>query len=133
MDKLFYIIYNSYYKHGKYKNDIPPLTVFGIFCIATFSVIIGIVYSFYLINDPTYFRTHKAPGKGIFFAVAVIITYASFYNNKRYKLIYNRFKDVSKYDSLTYRFIAFVIMFLFIISSMIFMLVYNKIYFGEWV
>lgn len=31
LDRLFFIIYNSYFKDGTYKNDIPPLTAGGIF------------------------------------------------------------------------------------------------------
>ena len=61
--KLFYIIYNAYYKHGEYKNDIPPLTVGGIFLGCFFSlgllsyVILGwgnpIYYKVPKINKPT--------------------------------------------------------------------------------
>jgi len=133
IDRLFYIVYNSYYKHGKYKNDIPPLTVFGIFCVATFSILISIAYAIYLLKDPTYFRTHRAPSKTIYFISAALITYLLFYYKKRYKSIYDKFKDIEHYDTFKGKFIAFFIMVLIIISPIVFMLIYNKLYFGAWV
>jgi len=42
INKLFYIIYNSYYKHGQYKNDMPSLTVGGIFLGCFFGIGISI-------------------------------------------------------------------------------------------
>lgn len=133
MDRLFYIIYNTYYKHGEYKNDIPPLTVFGIFCVAICSVGICIIFGYHLIQDPLYFR-HKrqSGGNGFWFLCSVVITYFTFYHNKRYRIIYDKFKDIHQFDNLTYRVTAFVFMILLIFSPIIFGLIYNKLYFGEW-
>lgn len=132
MNKLFYIIYNSYYKHGKYKNDIPPLTVFGIFCVAIFSILNTVADVIYLIKDPTYFRTHTAPSPTVYFFISIIVTLLLFYRNKKYKKIYNKYKNVEKYDKIEIRIIAFSIIVMLIIFPILFALVYNKFYFGSW-
>lgn len=43
MDKLFFVIFNSYYKDKQFKYDNPPLTVGGLF----FGMFFGIYVSFY--------------------------------------------------------------------------------------
>jgi len=120
IDRLFYIIYNSYYKHGKYQNDIPPLTVFGIFCMGLLSLIFTIFLCVYHLKDPYYFRHNpQPPGQGVIFIISIIITYFAFYYKKRYKEIYNKFKDISSYDTKHARFLAFSFMILLILSPLI--------------
>lgn len=134
MDKIFYIIYNSYYKHGKYKNDIPPLTVFGIFCVSICSIGILVDFAYHLMEDPLYYRNKKQNGGvGVWFLCSVLITYFTFYHNKRYKSIYEKFKDFPQYDNMRYKIIAFTFMILLILSPIIFGLIYNKLQFGNWV
>jgi len=58
INKLFYIIYNTYYKHGNYKNDIPPLTVFGIFYTAIVSTCFSMITGIAMVNDPIFFNQH---------------------------------------------------------------------------
>ena len=132
IDRLFYIIYNSYYKHGNFKNDIPPLTVFGLFCMALFSITLCFVYAFYLISDPTYFRHNPPLGKSIYFIASIVLTYLGFYRKKRYKTIYDRFKHIQSYDQLPVKILAFTIVLLVIISPIVGAFVFNRIYFGEW-
>jgi len=131
-DKLFYIIYNSYYKHGKFHNDIPPLTVFGIFCVAANSIIMTLVSIAYLYGDPLYLRNNHLPNKGLYFLTSIVFTYFTFYHNKRYQKIYKKHSKNKAYDELYSKVIAFSIMVLFIITPFIFILFYNKLYFGSW-
>jgi hypothetical protein len=132
IDRLFYIIYNTYYKHGNFKNDIPPLTVFGLFCMALFSVTLCFVYAFYLIGDPTYFRHNPPIGTGIYFIASIVLTYLLFYRNKRYETIYNRYKHIQTYDQWSVKIMAFAFVFLLIFSTFLGLLIFNKIYFGNW-
>ena len=52
MNKLFYIIYNAYYKHGEYKNDNPSLTVGGMFSVFYYSITYSSFIIFHLIKNP---------------------------------------------------------------------------------
>ena len=132
MDRLFYIIYNSYYKHGKYKNDIPPLTVFGIFCIAVLSLATTIIYNIYLFNDPWYFRNNRFPtGFTWLFGLSVVLTYFMFYYRRRYKRIYEKYKLVSKYDKLPVKVIAFCLMVLLICLPVIEAILFNRLYLDQ--
>lgn len=132
IDKLFYIIYNSYYKHGKFHNDSPPLTVFGIFCIATNSLLMMSVSSVYQYNDPLYLRKNHLPNRGIWLIISVALVYFTFYHNKRYQKIYEKYSHNLAYDALLQKVIAFTTMVLLIATPFIFALIYNKLYFGSW-
>jgi len=131
-DKLFYIIYNSYYKHGKFQNDNTPLTVFGIFCIATNSLIMTLVSSVYLYGDPLYLRKNHLPHRGIYLITSIVLTYFAYYHKKRYQHIYERYSQNKTYDALYSKVAAFSAMVLLIVTPFIFALLYNKLYFGSW-
>jgi len=133
MDRLFYIVFNSYYKHGTYKNDIPPLTVFGIFCIAIFSNLLLLRDVILLLNDPMYFRTHKASGIIPYLIASAIITYFTFYYRKRYVKIYERYCHITLYNGILAKMIAFTLMIFLISLPILFALLYNKFYFGNWI
>ncbi len=134
IDKLFYIIYNKYYKHGEYKNDNPPLTVFGLFFIAT----LCLVYLAYLVPkvtvDPTAYEQHRlrAP-HNVIFILGLTITYFSFYYQQRYKRIYEKYKEDTRLDSISVRVTAFVIIYLAILSPFIFIILWIRIHQGMWI
>ncbi len=131
INKLFYIIYNTYYKHGNYKNDIPPLTVFGIFYTAIVSTCFSMITGIAMVNDPIFFNQHLPKIiMPLLLITSVAITYFSFYYKKRYKLIYNKYKDNLNYDSLFSKILAFTIIVILIISPFIIVLIRNKMYFG---
>jgi len=133
MDRLFYIVFNSYYKHGTYKNDIPPLTVFGIFCIAIFSNLLLLRDVILLLNDPMYFRTHKASSIIPYLIASAIITYFTFYYKKRYVKIYERYCHITLYSGILAKIIAFATIIFLISLPVLFALLYNKFYFGNWI
>lgn len=135
INKLFYIIYNSYYKHGEYKNDIPSLTVGGIFLGCFFSISFLIVIIIGLIDDPLHYRLPKL-SKPILFLITIllgIIVYFVFYHKKKYKKIYETYKKDVFLNSQFAKYLGFTISFIIIISPLILGLVRNKIFFGYWV
>jgi hypothetical protein len=133
IDKLFYIIYNSYYKHGSYKNDTPPLTVFGIFTIAFFSVwglIVDIIH--WSIDKNFYIKRTPHLDHRWYILGGALITYFLFYYNKRYKDIYLKYKDNKALDSRFVRILGFVIVIFFIFVQIIVVIVYEKFRRGDW-
>ena len=134
IDRLFYIIYNKYYKHGEYKNDIPPLTVFGLFLAAITALLLLMYIIIKLAIDPTSYQQHRVKFPfGLIFIIGLLITYFSFYYRQRYKIIYEKYKDNLNYDSLQIRIFAFVIVYLTIFSPFIYGVLWIRIYQGMWV
>ena len=132
IDKIFYIIYNSYYKHGEYKNDIPPLTVFGIFFYSIYSIImLTVTFIDFIFDSKTYF----SHGNQTFFKFVMcgLITFFAFYYRKRYQAIYNRYKDNGFYNSKKAKFLAFTFIILVCLSPMIFAILSVRIKQGVWV
>lgn len=134
MNKLFYIIYNSYYKHGKYKKDNPPLTVWGIFLVFFFSFSYSIAIIIGWIN-PLYYRLPKI-NKPMMLLVTVFfgtIVYFLFYHNKRYHKIYETYKDDVFLNSIIAKYLGFFIAFFIILSPIFLGLIRNKIFLGHWI
>ncbi len=95
INKLFYIIYNSYYKHGEYKNDTPSLTVGGIFLVFFFSIGYSGLIIIKLLNDPFFLYLPKLskPILILFTILFGIIVFFMFYHNKWYQEIYLTYKE----------------------------------------
>jgi hypothetical protein len=135
MNKLFYIIYNAYYKHGEYKNDIPSLTVGGIFSIFFFSIGYSSLIIIKLINDPFFLHLPKL-SKPIMSLITIlfgIIVYFIFYYGKKYQKIYETYKEDVFLNSKLAKGLGFFFVFLIILSPLIIGLIRNKIYFSYWV
>lgn len=135
MNKLFYIVYNSYYKHGQFKNDIPSLTVAGIFAIMFFSLILfGLFIIGWIYPEYAYAKISKS-NKSIHHFIAIfccLVTYFAFYYNKRYIKIYQTYKDSEFLNSSTAKFQAFLFIVLVILSPIILALIQNKVTLGHW-
>jgi glucan phosphoethanolaminetransferase (alkaline phosphatase superfamily) len=100
---VFYHIFVRYYKNGKYKNDIPWLTV---------SVLVGVCSYFYFLNvillGYFFFISKNAPllenfrtaiiGGGFVF---VIINYFWFTYKKRYLKIFKEYKTSNNSNRVT--------------------------------
>lgn len=135
MNRLFYIIYNSYYKHGAYKNDIPSLTVAGIFSVCFLSVASFIVLLIRIIEDPMGYRGEHI-SKPITSLITLLfggIVYFVFYHNKKYKRIYETYKDDVFLNSQMAKYLGFTICLVIIVSPLVLALVRNKVYLGYWV
>lgn len=91
IDKLFYIVFNSYYKHGKFQNDHPNWTVGGIFVFAVFTVVfaLSMVYGFItksnlsFIDRKGYSLLEPSPAK-VMLLIGLAIIYFSFFYKERY-------------------------------------------------
>ncbi|UFH47404.1 hypothetical protein LNP27_05035 [Flavobacterium galactosidilyticum] len=136
--KLFYIIYNAYYKHGEYKNDIPSLTVGGIFLGCFFGIGLSISTIIDLM-DPVYDPVNKTLSKpSTLTSILAVIFYGSivyfvFYYNKRYRKIYETYKGDVFLNSQFAKYIGFTAVIIIIVSPLIISLLYNKICRGYWV
>jgi hypothetical protein len=133
MNKLFYIIYNSYYKHGEYKDDIPSLTVGGIFTISIFSVarffsdLIGWF-------KPSYFEAKQSNIITVLLTFLYgLIVYILFYHNKRYQKIYAKYKNNTFLNSKTAKFIGFSLVIIMIMSPIFLAALHTKIKYGWWI
>ena len=129
---IFYVIYNSYYKHGSYKNDMPPYTVFFIFVIVFYSQLLFLIELYHVIQNP-YTRTIGPKSIRYLAFLCFIPTYLLFYSNKKYNVIYNTYKEDTFANSLLAKLMSWAIVVILILSPFIFGLIRNKIYFNEWV
>lgn len=133
MNKLFYVIYNSYYKHGEYRNDIPLLTVWGIMVVSFVCLtILGIDVVHAFLNP-----TARLPilGKNTWMSILVfysLLYYLFFVFRKRYLEVYNRYKDAQFVNSKTGKTIAWTFVIFSFVSPFAFALIWNKIAFGAW-
>jgi hypothetical protein len=133
MNRLFYVIYNSYYKDGQYKDDIPSLTVGGIFTISFFSIGLSIFNLIGWIN-PLYSKI-KIGNFITFFSISfcALIVYFLFYHNKRYRKIYQTYKNNVFLNSKLAKRFSFFIVILFILSPIILVMIQTKIHYGWWI
>jgi len=111
LDYLFFGIYNSYYKDGHYKNDIPELTAMSIFAgmfgINTFTML----WLFIGLNEFQIGKTDAYLLGGFWF----LFCYFIFVFRKRYKKIYEKFSNLSfeqkklnKFISWSYILLTFI-------------------------
>ncbi|WP_396168845.1 hypothetical protein [Flavobacterium sp.] len=133
MNKLFYIIYNSYYKNGAFKDDIPSLTVGGIFVVFFYSV-----FKFFLILiewfNPIY-STMKLGKTFVYISIGLygILVYFLFYHKRRYRFIYERYKNDKFLNSKLAKRIGFFFVILMILSPIMIVAVKTKITYGWWI
>ena len=133
MNRLFYVIYNSYYKDGEFKDDIPSLTVGGIFLVSFFSIGLSISTIIGLIN-PDYEKI-KLGEVFTFFSLFFYgtLVYFLFYHKKRYRFIYERYKNDEFLNSKLAKRIGFFFVVLFILSPIILVAINTKITYGWWI
>ena len=130
---IFYIIYNSYYKHGNFKNDVPAYTVFFIFRFSFFCQMLFLIGLWDLINDPYTNAEISKLANIIFFLSCLAITYFLFYLNKKYVVIYNTYKNDLFANSHLGKFMGWSFIILSILFPFLSALIINKIYLGNWV
>jgi len=135
MNRLFYIIYNSYYKHGKYNNDNPSLTVGGMFLVFFLSICLDIAFLIKLMEDPLFLNFPKKSKPIMLLVISMfgsIVYFLFFYNQKHHK-IYEIYKEDVFLNSKTAKYLGFFIVFFTIVSPLIIGLIRNKIYFDYWI
>lgn len=132
MNKLFYLIYNSYYKDGEYKNDMPNLTVGGIFIVFFCSLFLSGVL---LISKLYPTSKHESENKIwliLLILLSSLFTFIRFFYKKKYQQIYNQHKSNSALNSFTGKVIGFTIVILGIISPILCSFLANKLINGRW-
>lgn len=119
IDKWFYIVFNSYYKHGNFKNDHPAWTVGGIFTFAVFTVIFALtmIYGFITKSDLPFIDRNgyavlePSPSK-VMLLIGFLIIYFSFFYKKRHLKIYEKYKEDELLNSVKAKRIAFLLVIL---------------------
>ena len=135
-DKFFYIIYNSYYKHGDFKNGHPTWTVGGIFTFWLFALtllldFILITYSHNTmsllpINNPyRYGRLEPSPAKFLGLIDFGIIYFFFFFRN-RYNKIYEKYKCDEYLNSKKAKRIGYSVLILSFVSPFITPLIWHN-------
>lgn len=109
---IYFHVYNSYYKDGSYKNDIPHLTAFGIVGVSLSLLIVGIgnIIKFTLTE-------HKLSTQGYLWLMlpSLLLFYFLFLNKAKYNDIYNEFKN-SGWDRATMKVLAWVVVIIGFVS-----------------
>lgn len=126
MDRFFFIIYNSYYKHGKNEKDTPVVTVGMILGIAVFCLAMLVIAIAYMITSPELKRPFAMEELMPVLFLYCILYYLLVVKNKKYNKIYNLYKENEFLNSRTARLLAWSIVFISILSPFIF--AYLKVY-----
>lgn len=133
MDRLFFVIFNSYYKDNQFKNDNPPLTVGGLFFGLFFGIYVSIYYCYIFYID---IEVRQGPTDSAVFLLgflSLLTTYFGFFWNKRYLTIYEKYKDdIALRNKITIFFCFFLVFFL-ILSCLFLIAIRNKLVFGNWI
>ncbi|MFB5945715.1 hypothetical protein [Albibacterium profundi] len=133
MQKLFYIVYNSYYKHGEYRNDVPLVTVWGILVVSLASLTVFGIFAVHALLKPTARLPSQIKDTWMLIYIFYSVLYCVFFVfNKRYVKIYNRYKDDQFLNSKTGKAIAWAFVIFSFVSPFAFALIWNKIVFGAW-
>lgn len=133
MDKLFFVIFNSYYKDNQFKNDNPPLTVGGLFFGMFFGIYMFFCYSYILYHDIENRVGVTREMDCLLGLLGFITTYIYFFWNKRYLIIYEKYKSDTFLRKKSTKFFCFFVVFFLILSTMFLVLIRNKIVFGNWI
>ncbi len=95
MDFIYYIIFNTYYKHGNFKNDKPPFTVFFIWLLCFFCITLSLKTIYEIVYLGPYYKG-KGFGKYSKYLIGILcgtLVYFMFYFNKRYVNIYLKYRN----------------------------------------
>jgi hypothetical protein len=115
IDYIFFGIFNTYYKDGNYKNDIPEYTAMMIFGAMFFLNILALLW-FFSSGDGS---PISKPIAFVIGGFCVLLSYLLFMYRKRYESIYNAFssynrrqRQLNKLVAWTYIALSFLAIFL---------------------
>ena len=121
--KIYYFhIYNSYFKDGNDKNDIPSLTAFGIVGCSIAIIFVTILTNLYLriFNKlPNYFSVVS-----IFTLILFFLFFKLIYKSK-YKKIYKEFKN-TKWDKTIFKITSWLVLPLAFVFIGLHAYIYNR-------
>lgn len=133
MDKLFFVIFNSYYKDKQFKYDNPPLTVGGLFFGMFFGIYMFFCYCYLMYLDV---GERQGPTQSFGYSLgflSFITTYLVFFWKKRHMAIYEKYKNDASLRKKSTKFYCFFLVFFLIVCSMFLILIRNKLVFGNWI
>lgn len=103
---IYFHIYNSYYKDGNFKNDIPHLTAFGIVGCSLSIILLSILFFAYQLL----FRVRPtSPIVVGLFLLLLVFFYFLFFHKSKYQSIYTEFKN-SKWDTTTMKILSWLVL-----------------------
>jgi heme/copper-type cytochrome/quinol oxidase subunit 2 len=122
MDFFFFVMYNMYYKNGKYENDRPAFTVFIQFCAAFSGFNLGIIQIYYWLTQKDCNKfLYTMPMIFLAMSVALLMAYFLIFYKERYKKIYEKYKNGQIGNHIITRFIVVIIMFSLLLFGLIIM------------
>lgn len=133
MDKLFFVIFNSYYKDNQFKNDNPPLTVGGLFFGMFFGLYVTFYYCYIFYIDIEVQQGPTDSAAILLGFLSLLTTYFCFFWNKRYLTIYEKYTDDASLRKKSTKFLCFCLIFSLIVCPMFIILIRNKLVFGNWI
>lgn len=119
----FYVIYNSYYKHGNFKADVPNISVFGILFFTYWSIINSVIIIGKIAFNP--YRNDLMPSKYTSIPLSILLVFALFFRKEKQCKIYNRYKSNDKLNTKRAKFIAFTLTIVAMLSTFIVLLIRN--------
>ena len=119
---IFYHVYNCYYKDGKYTNDVPHLTAFGLVgssltmsCLAVFALFNSIINN-----------SRLSVGTSLAIVIAgMLLFFFLFLFNSRYDRIYNEING-SKLDNLFMKIAAWGVVVMGFVSVGLYSYIFNQ-------
>lgn len=124
MDRLFYVIFNSYFKNGNFKNDQPLLTAGGFFIMIFFSILkfLARAYKHFIDEDlgDTLYELHEF----FYVIVGLIIYFFVFIFRKRYEKIYFRYQNNEFLNKKVVKYLGFLLAYILIFIPWVLIVVF---------
>lgn len=119
---IYFHIYNTYYKDGHYKNDIPYLTAYGITGTSLGCLILALL----TVLNYGFTRTRlSVVACLIIFLLCLIVFFVLFIHNARYKEVYASIKG-SRWDTAPMKVIVWIIIGLGFASVGLYSYIFNN-------
>lgn len=117
--RLFYLVFNAYYQHGKYRDAIPRLTAFSVLVTFVFCMFLLIEGGIWWFGGFPNGGGYLLPQLGACFVglLSLAVVYLLFYRNRRYLQIYLRYRDDASVNSLRARVLGWTVIIAVLVIS----------------
>jgi hypothetical protein len=120
---IYFHIYNAYYQDGNFKNDIPPLTAYGIVGCSLSLIIAALVN---LIKFSIISRKLSNQEYLLVVIPSMVLFYFLLSHKKKYETIYQKLKN-SSFDKLLIKVLAWSIIFFGLLSFVLIAYLFKNI------
>jgi hypothetical protein len=119
---IYFHIYNTYYKDGKYRNDIPHLTAFGIVGCCLSIILLAVLFTIhqFFFHERISIQLVVLP-----FIILLGMFYYMFLYESKYIGIYEEFKN-SKWDTWSIKFLSWSILFVAFLLIGLYAYIFNR-------